>query len=176
MVVGVFVLSYAQETLDVKADELGAQEQPIWTAPFADYTIAGSDSQWIALAVGVVATLLIFAVAIGAAKAIKKKEGYQTMKVPQSLRDLMEGAESLVYVEDLSGKKGVMQAINPAAKLVAIVGMIIASILITNLSYLAAICVVPLILAVASRIPLKHFFIEPHSSPVAAVISIPPLF
>jgi hypothetical protein len=74
VVVGVFVLSYAQETLDVKADELGAQEQPIWTAPFADYTIAGSDSQWIALAVGVAATLLIFAVAIVAAKTLKKKK------------------------------------------------------------------------------------------------------
>ena len=55
------------------------------------------------------------------------------MKVPQSLRDLVEGAESLVYVEDLSGKKGVMQAINPVAKLVAIIGMIIASLFITNL-------------------------------------------
>ena len=50
------------------------------------------------------------------------------MKIPQSLRDLMEGAASLVYVEDLSGKKGVMQAINPVAKLVAIVGMIVAAV------------------------------------------------
>jgi cobalt/nickel transport system permease protein len=99
------------------------------------------------------------------------------MKVPQSLRDLMEGAENLVYVEDLSGKKGVMQAINPVAKLVAIVGMIIASLLITNLSYLAAICVVPLVLAVASRVPLKHFFSRTALIPVfAAVISIPILF
>jgi cobalt/nickel transport system permease protein len=99
------------------------------------------------------------------------------MKVPQSLRDLMEGAESLVYVEDLSGKKGVMQAINPVAKLVAIVGMIIASLLITNLSYLVVICVVPLVLAAASRIPLKHFFSRTALIPVfAAVISIPLLF
>src|SRR5512137_244778 len=107
----------------------------------------------------------------------QEKEGYPTMKVPQSLRDLMEGAESLVYVEDLSGKKGVMQAINPVAKLVAIVGMIIASLLIINLSYLAAICVVPLVLAAASRIPLKHFFSRTALIPVfAAVISIPILF
>jgi hypothetical protein len=74
VVVGVFILSYAQETLDVKADELGAQEQSIWTAPFADYTVAGSSNQWVALAVGVAATLLIFAVAIGAAKVFKKKK------------------------------------------------------------------------------------------------------
>ena len=82
------------------------------------------------------------------------------MKVPQSLRDLAEGAESLVYVEDLSGKKGVMQAINPVAKLVAIIGMIIASLFITNLTYLLAICVVPLVLVLVSRIPLKHFFLR----------------
>lgn len=74
VVLGVFVFSYALETLDVKAEELGAEEQPIWSAPFADYTIAGSNSQWIALAVGVAATLLIFALALGAAKAIKKKK------------------------------------------------------------------------------------------------------
>jgi cobalt/nickel transport system permease protein len=99
------------------------------------------------------------------------------MKVPQSLRDLMEGAASLVYVEDLSGKKGIMQAINPAAKLVAIVGMIVAAVLITNLTYLLAICAVPLALAAASRIPLKHFFSRTALIPFfAAVISIPLLF
>jgi cobalt/nickel transport system permease protein len=99
------------------------------------------------------------------------------MKVPQSLRDLVEGAESLVYVEDLSSKKGVMQAINPVAKLVAIIAMIIASLCIVQLSYLLAICVVPFVLAVASRIPLKHFFSRTALIPVfGAIISIPVLF
>jgi cobalt/nickel transport system permease protein len=99
------------------------------------------------------------------------------MKVPQSLRDLVEGAESLVAVEDLSGKKGVMQAINPVAKLIAIIGMIIASLLITNVSYMLAICAVPIVLVAASRIPLKHFFTRTALIPAfAAVISIPVLF
>lgn len=99
------------------------------------------------------------------------------MKVPQSLRDLMEGAESLVYVEDLSSKKGVLQSINPLSKLVAIVSMIVASLCIFNLSYLIAICVVPIILAASSRIPLKHFFSRTALIPFfAAIISIPVLF
>ncbi len=99
------------------------------------------------------------------------------MKVPQSLRDFMEGAESLVYVEDLSGKKGVMQAINPVAKLVAIVGMIVASLFITNLNYLLLICLVPLFLAVASRIPLKHFFSRTAMITLfSALISLPWIF
>lgn len=72
---GVFVFSYALETLDVKAEALGAQEQSIWTAPFADYTIAGSTNQWIALAVGIAATLLIFGAAFGVAKVLRKKKG-----------------------------------------------------------------------------------------------------
>lgn len=75
VVLGVFVFSYAIETLDVKADELGAEEQHIWTAPFADYTVAGSDSQWIALAVGITATLLIFGVGFGVAKVLRRKKG-----------------------------------------------------------------------------------------------------
>ena len=75
VVLGVFVFSYALETLDVKAEELGAQEQSIWTAPFADYTVPGSDSQWIALAVGLAATLLIFTATFSAAKILRKKKG-----------------------------------------------------------------------------------------------------
>ncbi len=99
------------------------------------------------------------------------------MKVPQSLRDLIEGAESLVAVEDLSGKKGVLQAINPIAKFVAIIGMIIASLCITQFTYILAICAVPLFLAVASQIPLKHFFSRTTLIPAfSALISIPILF
>ena len=80
------------------------------------------------------------------------------MKVPQSIRDLVEGAESLIYIEDLSSRKGVLQAINPVAKLIAIAAMIIAALCTFELSYLLAICVVPIVLAATSRIPLKHFF------------------
>jgi ABC-type antimicrobial peptide transport system permease subunit len=75
VILGVFVFSFAMETLDVKAEQLGAQEQSIWTAPFKDYTIAGSDSQWIALIVGIAATLLLFIAGIGTAKIIRKKKG-----------------------------------------------------------------------------------------------------
>jgi cobalt/nickel transport system permease protein len=96
------------------------------------------------------------------------------MKVPQSLRDLMEGAESLVYIEDLSSKKGLLQSINPLTKLVAIVAMIIASLFIFNPSYLAILCIIPIILTISSKIPLKHFFSRTALIPVfAAVISIP---
>lgn len=99
------------------------------------------------------------------------------MKVPQSLKDLIEGAESLVYIEDLSGKKGLMQAINPFAKLCTIVFMIVASLFIFQLSYLLAICIIPTVLAVASRIPLKHFFSRTTLIPLfAALISLPVLF
>jgi cobalt/nickel transport system permease protein len=99
------------------------------------------------------------------------------MKVPQSLRDIVEGAESLVYIEDLSSRKGILQTINPLAKLITIIAMIVASLCIFNLSYLVIICLVPIILAAASRIPLKHFFSRTALIPVfAAVISIPVLF
>ena len=82
------------------------------------------------------------------------------MKVPQSLRDLTESVESLVYVQDLSEKRGLMQAINPLAKLVAIVGMIVASLFIANLTVLLAICIIPLVLALTSRIPLRQFLLR----------------
>jgi cobalt/nickel transport system permease protein len=99
------------------------------------------------------------------------------MKVPQSLRDLMESSESLVYIEDLSNKPGLMQSINPMVNLVVVVFMIVASIFIFSLTYLALICVIPFVLAVASRIPLKHFVSRTVFIPAfAALISIPVLF
>jgi cobalt/nickel transport system permease protein len=99
------------------------------------------------------------------------------MKVPQSIRDLMEGAESLVYIEDLSSRKGLLQSINPLAKLVAIVSMIVASISIFNLSYLAILCVIPIVLAISSKIPLRHYFTRTTLIPgFAALISLPVLF
>ena len=75
VVLGVFVFSFALETFDAKAEELGAQEQTVWNAPFKDYTISGSESQLIALVVGVAATLLLFVTGFGVAKLIRKKKG-----------------------------------------------------------------------------------------------------
>ncbi len=75
VVLGVFVFSYAMETLDAKAEELGATEAPVWQAPFSDYTLNGSDSQWVALAVGIAATLLLFVAGFAVAKVLSKKKG-----------------------------------------------------------------------------------------------------
>jgi NADH:ubiquinone oxidoreductase subunit 3 (subunit A) len=77
VVLGVFVFSYAMETLDVKAEQLGAQEQPIYQAPFPDYNVAGSTNQWIALIVGIAATLLLFVAGLAVAKVISKKKRNQ---------------------------------------------------------------------------------------------------
>jgi hypothetical protein len=74
VVLGVFFFSYAMETLDVKAQQLGASEQQIYSAPFKDYTLAGSNSPWVALAVGVAATLLLFGIGFGVAKVLRKKK------------------------------------------------------------------------------------------------------
>jgi len=89
----------------------------------------------------------------------------------------MEGAETLVYIEDLSGKKGLMQAINPIAKLIAIAAMIISALFITKLSYLLIVCLISVVFAVVSRIPLKQLFTRTAFVPLfMALISIPTLF
>jgi hypothetical protein len=74
VVIGVFFLSYALETLDVKAEQLGAQEQPIYKPPFPDYSIVGMDNVWSALIIGIAATLLLFIVGLGVAKILNKKK------------------------------------------------------------------------------------------------------
>jgi cobalt/nickel transport system permease protein len=99
------------------------------------------------------------------------------MKVPQSLRDIVEASESIVYIEDLSNKHGLLQAINPLVKLSVTVFMIVASLFIFNLTVLAIICVIPLVLAVASRLPMKEFLSRASLIPLfSAVIFVPILF
>jgi hypothetical protein len=72
---GVFCFSYALETLDVKAEELGVAEQPIYEPPFPDYSIVGFENQWGALVVGIASTLLLFGVGLVVAKVLNKKKG-----------------------------------------------------------------------------------------------------
>src|SRR3989304_4723599 len=89
--------------------------------------------------------------------ALAQEKELIKMKVPKSLRDLVESAESLVYIEDLSGKRGLLQAINPMVKLIVVGFMIVTSLCLSSLLYLTLICAVPLILVLVSKIPLKQF-------------------
>jgi ABC-type phosphate transport system permease subunit len=72
VLIGVFVLSYAMETLDKQAEQLGAEEKPVYNPPFADYNIPGLDNEWGALTIGIAGTLLLFVVSYGAAVILRK--------------------------------------------------------------------------------------------------------
>jgi hypothetical protein len=73
VLLGVFCFAYANETFDVKAEELGAEEHPIYEPPFPDYSIAGLDNEWGALLIGVTSTLLLFIAGFAVAKLLRKK-------------------------------------------------------------------------------------------------------
>lgn len=74
VVIGVFFLSYAMETLDVQAEVLGAQEQPVYEPPLPDYVIPGLDNPLATALVGIASTLLLFIVGLAVAKLLKKKK------------------------------------------------------------------------------------------------------
>lgn len=74
VLIGVFFLSYSMETLDKQAEQLGAEEKPVYTAPFSDYTIPGIDTIWGALIIGIIGTILLFVVSLAVAKLLRKKE------------------------------------------------------------------------------------------------------
>jgi len=99
------------------------------------------------------------------------------MNFPTSLKDLVSTAESLVYIEDLSGKKGFLQSINPLVKLTVTIGMVVVSLFVYWLPCLLLLCIIPVGLAAASKIPLKGFISRTLFIPIfAAVISVPILF
>ena len=74
VLVGVFVLSFSFETLDKQAGKLGAEEKPVYKAPFADYNIPGLDNTWGALIVGVGGTLLLLVMGLIVAKIVRRKK------------------------------------------------------------------------------------------------------
>jgi len=73
VLLGVFIFSYAMETLDVKAEEMGAEENPIYEPPFPDYNFPGVENEGGAILFGVISTLLIFAVGFVIAVLLRKK-------------------------------------------------------------------------------------------------------
>jgi|SRR5450759_4169822 len=75
VLVGVFMFSYSMKTLDKQAEQLGAEEKPVFTPPFVDYNIPGLDNEWGALIIGIAGTLLLFVVSLGVAKVLHKKKG-----------------------------------------------------------------------------------------------------
>jgi ABC-type phosphate transport system permease subunit len=74
VLVGVFIFSYSMETLDKQAEQLGVEEKPVYNPPFADYNIPGLDNVWGALVIGIVGTLMLFIVGLGAAILLNKKK------------------------------------------------------------------------------------------------------
>jgi ABC-type phosphate transport system permease subunit len=72
VLIGVFVLSYAMETLDKQAEQLGSEEKPVYNPPFADYNILGLNNEWGALIIGITGTLLLFFVSLGVAILLRK--------------------------------------------------------------------------------------------------------
>jgi len=74
VLVGVFVLSYSFETLDKQAGKLGAEEKPVYHAPFDGYNVPGLENTWGLLIVGVVGTLLLFVMGLVVAKIMRRKK------------------------------------------------------------------------------------------------------
>ncbi|MDR0460633.1 MAG: cobalt ECF transporter T component CbiQ [Nitrososphaerota archaeon] len=176
VIIGVFCFSNSLEMLDLKAGELGLTDKPIFDPLFPDYSLTWLEGPWGDLIIGVVFTLLLFIIVLLFAKLIIKTKNSQK-RIPRSLRDLVNGAETLIYIEDLSEKKGLMQAIHPIAKLVTIGFMIFSALFIHRLSYLLIICIVPIALTLFSRIPLRQLFTRTLFIPLLmALISIPTLF
>jgi cobalt/nickel transport system permease protein len=177
VVLGVFCFSYALETLDLKAAELGIVERPVYDPLFPDYNFTGFENKWGNLIIGIASTFLLFVAAFAVGKLISKKRKGQRMRIPRSLRDLLHSAETIAHIEDLSDKKGLMQAIHPIAKIVVIVSMIISALFITSVPYLLIICFIPIIFAIASHISLKQLLTRTALIPLLmATVSIPLLF
>lgn len=75
VVVGTLFLSYAMETLDVMAEELGIFGENLLASPFPEYVVLGyEDNVPVSIALGVASTLLLFGVAWGVGKVLVERK------------------------------------------------------------------------------------------------------
>lgn len=72
VIAGTFILYESNETLDIVAESLGLEGINMFPAPFPDYTVPGLDNIWAVLTLGILSTLVIFAVAYGIGKLLAK--------------------------------------------------------------------------------------------------------
>jgi hypothetical protein len=75
VVVGVLLFSYANETLDVQAELIGAEDETIYEAPFPDYVIVGFENEVGNIILGVAATAAVFGITLGFAMILRKSKG-----------------------------------------------------------------------------------------------------
>jgi len=76
VILGVFCFSHALETLDLKASEMGLEEQPVYDPPFPDYNITGSENTWSHFVIAIISTFLLFGVTFVVAKLLSKKRDH----------------------------------------------------------------------------------------------------
>jgi|YelNatPaOPRAMG01_1025707.scaffolds.fasta_scaffold00100_26 putative effector of murein hydrolase LrgA (UPF0299 family) len=70
---GTFVFATSVETLDVQAEKLGLTGENLFPAPFPEYTIPGVENVWANLVLGVVSTVLVFAVTWAVANILRQR-------------------------------------------------------------------------------------------------------
>ncbi|HID17447.1 TPA: hypothetical protein EYP26_04045 [Candidatus Bathyarchaeota archaeon] len=75
VVIGCALLATSAETLDEIAEKLGASETSFWNPPIPDYELPGFEGNVIVnIMIGVLFTLLVFAAALGAGEALRRRK------------------------------------------------------------------------------------------------------
>ncbi len=74
VVIGCVWLAESNETFDVVAEEFGAEEASIWSAPLPDYEVPGLEGNVaVNIIIGVAFTLLTLAAAWGVGAVLRKR-------------------------------------------------------------------------------------------------------
>jgi len=94
------------------------------------------------------------------------------------LRAFLKTFQEIVYVERFSASNGVLQRIDPRVKLCSITAFILSAVAVRTVTPLSILFAAILVLCVASKIPMKFFFLRTTLFiPIfAAVIALPLLF
>jgi cobalt/nickel transport system permease protein len=147
-----------------RPQELGVATVPLglermsafWTAPISRYApsfIANESFGYMVSAfigIGIIILLALLASFI-TRKPSRRTTGF----VERTIRQLIERANESVFAEELANSRGLLQMLDPRVKLAGLLAMVLAAVAAHKLEVLAALLLVAIGIAAASRVPLR---------------------
>ncbi len=128
----------------------------LWSAPLADYTIPALDANlgYIFSAMLGIAAVVIAIFALGWLFGSRPAtRGF----VEKTLGDITNALEQTLFAEEIARRDGFLQRLDPRAKLLGAIVLLIAISASQNLGVIAALYVLTLPLAYASRVPMGFY-------------------
>lgn len=133
----------------------------VWTAPFAGYApsfMKSAAAGYVLSAMFGVGLLLLLSLVTTSLTGRDRHPARQHRFLERTLRGFARAFSKALQSERIAAAPGVMQRLDPRVRLVGVIALVLASVLCRRLEAIAALLLLAIVLALASRVPLRTLF------------------